>query len=61
MNKGELLPRNKKNFKGLKELKFKDTRMIVRPGKNGALDEILAIFFRSDMKTIEKGLKNNYK
>jgi hypothetical protein len=64
MDSGELLPRNKKDFKGfksLKELKFKDTRMIVLPGTNGAPDEIVAIFLRSDMKTIEKGLKNKYK
>lgn len=64
MNSGELLPRNEKDFKGLKslkELKFKDTRMLVRPGEKGVPDEIIAIFMRSDMKTIEKGLKNKYK
>lgn len=46
MNKGELLPRNQKNFKDfktLKEIKLTNTRMIVKPGKNGVPDEIVTI------------------
>jgi len=64
MNSGELLHGNQKDFKGLKnlkELKFKVTRMIILPPKNAAPEEIVAIFLRNDMKTIEKGLKNKYK
>jgi hypothetical protein len=60
MNSGELLPRNQKDFKGfknLKELKFKDTRIIILPPKNAAPEEIVAIFLRNDMKTIEKGFE----
>lgn len=64
MNRGELLLRNEKNLKVLKSLKLlkvKDTRMLVCPGENGAADAIVAIFMRSYMKTIEKGLKTKYK
>ena len=37
IDRGKLLPRNEKDFKGfktLKELKFTKTRMLIRPGKN---------------------------
>ena len=45
----------------MKELKFKKTRMIILPAKNIAPDEIVGIFLRNNMKTIEKSLKNKYK
>jgi len=63
MNSGELLPRNEKDFKGfktLKELKFTKTRMLVRPGKNGKPDEIVAIFLRRDLDAMSKKLKNKF-
>jgi hypothetical protein len=63
MNSGELLPRNEKDFKGfktLKELKFTRTRMLVRQGKNGKPDEIVAIFLRRDLDGMAKKLKNKY-
>jgi len=63
MNSGELLPRNEKDFKGfktLKELKFTKTRMLVRPGKNGKPDEIIAIFLRRDLDEMAKKLKNKF-
>ena len=64
MNKGELLPRNQKNFKGfktLKELKFTKTRMLVQPGINGSPDQIVAIFMRRDMDNIASNFKGKYK
>ena len=64
MNKGELLPRNQKNFKGfktLKEIKLTDTRMLVQPGKNGGPDEIVAIFMRRDLDNIASIFKSKYK
>jgi len=64
MNRGELLPRNQKNFKGfktLKEIKLKDTRMLVEPGKNGGPDKIVAIFMRSDLDNIASIFKSKYK
>ena len=64
MNKGELLPRNQKNFKGfktLKEIKLTDTRMLVQPGKNGGPDEIVAIFMRRDLDHIASIFKSKYK
>ena len=64
MNKGELLPRNQKNFKGfktLKEIKLKDTRMLVKPGKNGGPDQIVAIFMRRDLDNIASIFKGKYK
>ena len=63
MNSGELLPRNEKDFKGfktLKELKFTKTRMLIRPGENGAPDEIVAIFLRRDLDDMAKKLKNKF-
>ena len=57
MDKGELLPRNEKNFKGfktLKEVKLTDTRMLIRSGKNGQPDEIVGIFMRRDLKDVVK-------
>jgi len=62
MNKGELLLRNQKNLKGfktLKEIKLTDTRMLVQPGKNGGLDEIVAIFMRRDLDILKVNIKNN--
>ena len=64
IDRGELLPRNQKNFKGfktLKEIKLTKTRMLVQPGKNGAPDTILAIFMRRDMDDIVLAFKNKYK
>ena len=64
MNKGELLPRNQKNFKGfktLKEIKLTDTRMLVQPGKNGDPDQIVAIFMRRDLENIASIFKGKYK
>lgn len=63
IDRGELLPRNQKDFKGfttLKELKFTETRMLVRPGKKGEPDEIIAIFLRRDLNNVAKKLKNKY-
>ena len=63
IDRGELLPRNEKDFKGfktLKELKFTKTRMLVRPGKNGKPDEIIAIFLRRDLDDVAKKLKNKF-
>lgn len=64
MNKGELLPRNQKDFKGfktLKEIKLTNTRMIVKPGKNGVPDEIVAIVMKRDLKHVAKIFKSKYK
>ena len=64
MNKGELLPRNQKNFKGfktLKEIKLTDTRMLVQPGQNGGPDQIVAIFMRRDLDNIVSIFKGKYK
>jgi hypothetical protein len=64
MSKGELLPRNQKNFKGfktLKEIKLTDTRMLVQSGKNGGTDQIVAIFMRSDLDNIASIFKYKYK
>jgi len=64
MKKGELLPRNQKDFKGfktLKEIKLNKTRMLVQPGKNDAPDTIVAIFMRRDMNDISLAFKNKYK
>lgn len=64
MNKGELLPRNQKNFKGfktLKEIKLTDTRMLVQPGQNGGPDQIVAIFMRRDLDKIVSIFKGKYK
>lgn len=60
MNKGELLPRNQKNFKGFKT-KLTDTRMLVQPGKNGGPDQIVAIFMRRDLDNIASIFKGKYK
>jgi len=64
MDRGELLPRNQKyfkDFKTLKEIKLKDTRILIQSGKNGVPDEIVAIFIRSDMDEIVSNFKNKYK
>ena len=64
MNKGELLPRNQKNFKGfktLKEIKLTDTRMLAQPGQNGGPDQIIAIFMRRDLDNIASIFKGKYK
>lgn len=63
MNSGDLLARNEKDFKGfktLKELKFTKTRMLIRPGKNGKPDEIVAIVLRRDLSDIAKKFKNQF-
>jgi len=64
IDRGELLPRNQKDFKGfktIKEIKLSKTRMLVQPGKNGAPDTIVAIFMRRDMDDIVLAFKNKYK
>ena len=64
MNKGELLPRNQKNFqnfKTLKEGKLNKTRMLVKAGKDGNPNEIVAIFMRSDLDDIASSFKGKYK
>ena len=64
MDRGELLPRNQKDFKGMKgikEVKLNDTRMLVRIGKNGKPDEIVAIVMRRDLKDLSAKLKNKFK
>lgn len=64
MDRGELLPRNQKDFKGfktIKEIKLSKTRMLVQPGKNGAPDTIVAIFMRRDIDDIVLSFKNKYK
>jgi hypothetical protein len=64
MNKGELLSRNQKNFKGfktLKEIKLTDTRILLQPGQNGNPDQILAIFMRRDLDNIASIFKGKYK
>ena len=64
MNKGELFPRNQKNFKDfktLKELKFSKTRMLVQPRMNGDLGQIVAIFMRRDIDNIVSNFKSKYK
>lgn len=35
--------------------------MLVKPGKNGAPDEIVVIFMKNDMAKVEKNLKKVYK
>ena len=64
MDKGELLSRNQKNFKGfktLKEIKLTDTRIFVQPGKNVDPDQILAIFMQRDLENIASIFKGKYK
>ena len=64
MDRDELVPRNQKDFKGfkdIKEIKLNDTRMLVRPGKNGKPDEIVAIVMRRDLKDLAAKLKNKLK
>ena len=34
--------------------------MLVRPGKKGEPDEIIAIFLRRDLNNVAKKLKNKY-
>ena len=63
MDKGELLPRNAKDFKGfktLKEIKLTRTRMLVQPGKNGAPDKIVAICMRRDLNGLSSSFKSKY-
>ena len=57
IDKGNLFPRNEKT---LKELKFTKTRMLVRPGKNGKPDEVVAICLRRDLDVVAKKLKNKF-
>lgn len=61
---GTLVPRNTKdfkNFKGLKEHKFTQVRMLYEPGKNGGPEKIVAIFDRGEMELMEKALRPYYK
>ena len=44
-----------------KEIKLKDTRILVQTGKNGAPDKIVAIFMRCDLDDIVLNFKNKYK
>ena len=50
-----------KGMKGIKEVKLNDTRMLVRTGKNGKPDEILAIVMRRDLKDVSEKFKNEFK
>ena len=64
MKKGELLPRNQKDFKGfktLKEIKLNKSRMFVQPGKKGATDTIVTIFMRRNIDDIVLVFKDKYK
>lgn len=64
INKSELLPRNKKNFKGfktLRKIKLTSTRMLVRQGKNSYPDEIVAICMRVELDDIAGIFKSKYK
>jgi hypothetical protein len=64
MDKGKLLSRDQKNFKGfntLKEIKLKKTRMLLQSGQNGGPDQIVAIFMRTDLDEIASIFKGKYK
>jgi hypothetical protein len=64
IDKGKLLPRNEKELKGfktLKEIKLKNTRMLVQRRKDGAPDQIVAIFMRRDMDSITRIFRSKYK
>ena len=64
IDKGELLPRNQKDFKGfksLKELKFSNTRMLMQPGKDGEPDKIVVICMRRDLDDLVPKLRKKYK
>ena len=63
IDRGELPSWNEKDFKGfktLKESKFTKTWTLIRPGKNGKPDEIIAIFLRRDLDDVAKKLKNKF-
>jgi hypothetical protein len=63
INNDRLLPRNLSSVEGfdtLRELKFKDTRMIVQVGKNGNPDQIVAICMRDDLENVLKKFKTKY-
>ena len=63
IEKGELLPRNEKDFKGfksLKELKFSNTRMLMQPGKDGEPDKIVVICMRRDLDDLVPKLRKKY-
>lgn len=63
IEKGELLPRNQKDFKGfksLKELKFSNTRMLMQPGKDGEPDKIVVICMRRDLDDLVPKLRKKY-
>jgi hypothetical protein len=63
IDKGELLPRNQKDFKGfksLKELKFSNTRMLMQPGKDGEPDKIVVICMRRDLDDLVPKLRKKY-
>ena len=64
IDKGELLPRNQKDFKGfksLKEFKFSKTRMLMQPGKDNEPDKIVVICMRRDLEDLVRKLRNKYK
>ena len=63
MDQGNLLPRNVKDFKGyksLKEIKLKELRMLIQPGKNGQPDKIISIFRKPKLQIIKKCIKGRY-
>lgn len=63
IEEGTLLPRNQKNFKGfktIKEIKLKETRMVVQSGKNGKPLKICAIFRKAELDNIVKSFKGKY-
>ena len=55
------LEKNFKGFKTLKEIKLRDTRMLVQPGQNGGPDQIVAIFMKRDLDNIVSVFKGKYK
>ena len=64
ISKNQLLPRNYKTFKGfksLKELKFTNTKMLMKQGVNGAPNEIVAIMIRPKLENMGCSFKGKYK
>ena len=63
IDKGETLPRNKKNLKGftsLQEIKLNKTRIILRSGQNSNPDQIIAICMRRDLDNVLSVFKNKH-
>lgn len=63
IDKGELTGRNLKflkGFKSIKEYKFNKIRIIVKPGKKGAPDQIIGIVKRSRLEILLKTFKDKF-